>query len=68
VGALPGAPGVAAVGRVDAGGAVVIERRAARPAERGPAPAGRFGWDRLPEVLPVPAQTGLVSLAVRGQR
>ncbi|HSQ01507.1 MAG TPA: hypothetical protein VL049_30155 [Candidatus Dormibacteraeota bacterium] len=28
---------------------------------------GRFAWDRLPEILPVPASTGLVSLALRGQ-
>lgn len=29
--------------------------------------AGRFAWDRLPEMVPVPAQTGLLSLSLRGQ-
>jgi hypothetical protein len=55
---------------VDGAGAVVIERNAAPhvwlSAGRHTV-TGRFGWDRLPEMLPVPAQTGLVSLAVRGQ-
>ncbi|MEO8602554.1 MAG: hypothetical protein ABI629_08265 [bacterium] len=27
---------------------------------------GRFSWDRLPEMLPVPAQTGLIELTLRG--
>ena len=30
--------------------------------------SGGFAWDRLPEMLPVPARTGLVELSVRGQR
>jgi hypothetical protein len=29
--------------------------------------SGRFAWDRLPEMLPVPASTGLLSLTLRGQ-
>src|SRR6185295_20135372 len=28
---------------------------------------GRFAWDSLPEMLPVPPFTGLVSLTLRGQ-
>ncbi len=37
-----------------------------RPGEH--AVSGTFRWDSLPEALPVPRQTGLLSLSVRGER
>ncbi|MFN8640481.1 MAG: hypothetical protein U0802_02010 [Candidatus Binatia bacterium] len=54
---------------VDGAPAVVIERDGAPQVRLGRgrhAVGGRFLWDRLPE-MPVPAQTGLVTLALRGQ-
>lgn len=68
---LPGAakPWPQAV-TVDGAAAVVIEQRG------GPhvwltsgrhTVSGRFSWDRLPEMLPIPAATALLSLTVRGQ-
>src|SRR5207247_7752478 len=29
--------------------------------------SGVFAWDSLPELLPIPAETGLVSLAINGK-
>lgn len=55
---------------VDGAPAVVIERDGApqvRLTRGRHTVAGRFLWDRLPEMLPVPARTGLVALTLRGQ-
>lgn len=56
--------------RVDDAAAAVTQRNG-RPAVRV-APgrhtlSGNFTWDKLPESLPIPRDTGLVSLAVAGQ-
>lgn len=55
---------------VDGAPAVVIDQggtpRVRLPAGRH-AVGGRFAWDRLPEMVPLPAQTALLSLTVRGQ-
>jgi hypothetical protein len=52
----------------DAPGAVVLRERqpAIRLAAGRHVVSGEFHWTRLPEFLPVPAQTGLVSLTLRG--
>src|SRR5215470_8177852 len=58
--------------------AVVVDGKPAVVIEQGGVPhvwlargrhtvSGRFDWDRLPEVLPVPARTGLLSLRLRGR-
>lgn len=58
---------------------VRVDGRAAPVIDRGGLPAvrletgtwrvtGSFSWDRLPEMLQVPADTGIVSLTVRGRR
>lgn len=57
--------------RTDGASAAVVEREG-RPAVRlEPGTArvtGTFSWDRLPELLQVPRETGIVSLTLRGRR
>ncbi|MBX3028254.1 hypothetical protein KF840_25470 [bacterium] len=55
---------------VDGGDVVVIDRDGTPQVwlEAGRhAVAGRFTWDRLPEMLPVPASTGVIALTLRGE-
>jgi len=58
---------------------VAIDDRPARVMERHGAPAvhltpgthtisGRFFWDRLPEALTIPSDTGLIALSIQGRR
>src|SRR5215472_15754298 len=68
---LPGAarPWPEAVA-IDGTRAVVIEQGGVPQVwlERGRhTVTGRFTWDRLPEMLPIPPRTGLVALTVRAQ-
>ena len=56
--------------RIDDAAAVVTQRNG-RPAVRikagRHAVSGELQWDRLPESLPIPRETGLITLNVRGQ-
>ncbi|MEW6367790.1 MAG: hypothetical protein AB1714_24430 [Acidobacteriota bacterium] len=57
--------------RVDGAPAVVIAREGAPCVKLSPgvhSVAGRFQWDSLPELLQVPAGTGLLAVTVRGRR
>ncbi len=58
---------------------VAIDDQPARVMERSGAPAvqltpgahtisGRFFWDRLPEALTIPSDTGLIALSIKGRR
>lgn len=54
---------------VDGAPAVVIEQQSQAVVELGLGAhrvTGRFEWDRLPEMLPIPPRSGLVALTLRG--
>ena len=70
--ALPGGDYLAWPMEVEAGGqAVLVTERSGKPGvwlrPGSYTLTGRWQWDELPEYLPVPAATGLVSLTVDGE-
>src|SRR5690606_5809613 len=55
---------------VDGAPAAVIEQQSQAVVELGLGAhrvTGRFEWDRLPEMLPIPPRSGLVTLTLRGE-